>query len=233
MCWLYLSKAEVCVSGVGGAVGAGKDFVYTYPSSQLPRTQWNNSEVYVLRQLHDFSGSFKPQFPTGSRKFPDNTSCIHCLHFPVLLHHFPTCVFWDNFPKIYLVFGPGPAFGGKMLNQDPATVSIILFLHMFILYLSDVILHLQTRQPDNILAPASWIPTRLRIRLSIRSNIYTKKAWFHRQYSFLLLYIYLPRQIGLLYWYANDSWVYVSRPELSLCVWTCVLNGLLVTWIYL
>jgi len=49
--------------GGGGWVWE-RNFVYTYPSFQLPRTQWNNSEVCVLQQLHDFSGSFKPQFLT-------------------------------------------------------------------------------------------------------------------------------------------------------------------------
>lgn len=49
--------------GEGGWVRE-KNFVYTHPSSQLPRSQWNNSEVCVLQQLHDFSSGFKPQFPT-------------------------------------------------------------------------------------------------------------------------------------------------------------------------
>ena len=48
----------------GGAGVLERNLGDTYPSSQLVCTQWNNSEVYVLQQLHHFSGSFKLPFPT-------------------------------------------------------------------------------------------------------------------------------------------------------------------------
>lgn len=111
--------------------GKERKLVYTYPapSSQLPRTQWNNSEVYVLQWLHDFSGSFKLQVPTV---VPDNTSFIHFLYFPVSLHHSATYVFWDNLPKNYLVCCPRACFWGTLIKILPLSVFFSYVLSSYI-----------------------------------------------------------------------------------------------------